>query len=132
MIFSQTADQAVLLLTLGVLLIYIELNRPGWILPGAFGLLAVLLGSASLLRSGVQPIPAALCGSAALLLAVSVRKTFPVIALGAATLSLTLGLTRIAPQVHAAVAVPCGLLLGAGTSLLTRIARRARANKGLD
>jgi membrane-bound serine protease (ClpP class) len=128
----MTADHAILLLTMGVVLIYMELNRPGWILPGAFGLLAVLLAGASLLRSGVDPVAAVLCGSAALLLAVSARKGFPVIALGAATISLTLGFLRIAPQVHAYVAVPCGLLLGVGTSLLTRIARRARTNKGLD
>jgi hypothetical protein len=30
------------------------------------------------------------------------------------------------------VAVGCGLILGISTSTLTRIARRARANKGLD
>ncbi len=132
MTLSLTPDQAILLLTLGVALIYVELNRPGWILPGAFGLLAILLAGASLLRSGVEPIAAVLCGSGAVILVCSARKTFPVVALAAATLSLMLGLLRLTPQVHAAIALSCGLLLGTGTSLLTRIARRARTNKGLD
>jgi membrane-bound serine protease (ClpP class) len=132
MTLSMTPDQAILLLTLGVALIYVELNRPGWILPGALGLLAVLLAGASLLRSGIDPVAASLCASATAILVCSARKTFPVVALVAATLSLMLGLLRLTPQVHMAVALPCGLLLGTGTSLLTRIARRARTNKGLD
>ncbi len=132
MIFALTPDQAILLLTAGVLLVCVELNRPGWIVPGAAGLLAVLLAVAALIHRGVQPAAALLCGSAAALLAVSLRKTAPVAGYAAATLALTLGLLELNPQAHAAVAVPCGLLLGAGTSVLTRIARRARANKGLD
>ena len=29
-------NSALLMLTLGILLIYVELNRPGWVVPGAF------------------------------------------------------------------------------------------------
>ncbi len=45
-------DAALLVLTLGLLLIYVELNRPGWIVSGAVGLLAVLFAVASLARAG--------------------------------------------------------------------------------
>lgn len=129
---AVTPDQAILLLTLGVLLIDLELNRPGWIVPGALGLLATLLSLAVLSHSGISPIAALLCGCGIALLAVSLRRTPPVSVSVAATLALTLGLVRLTPQVHAAVVAPCGVVLGAGTSLLTRIARRARTNKGLD
>ena len=112
-------DAAVLLLTLGLLLVWLELNRPGWILPGALGLLFVLLATA-----------------AALLLLDLLRPTPSAVAL-AAILALVLGLLRLVvapapPRVHLATAIACGLLLGGSTSVLTRIARRARANKALD
>ena len=48
-------DAAIVVLTMGVLLIYVELNRPGWILPGAAGLLATLFAGASLLRRMERP-----------------------------------------------------------------------------
>ena len=54
----------------------------------------------------------------------------------AATLGLVLGFTQLVRSPGTAVgvgmAVGCGLVLGGSTSILTRIARRARANKGLD
>jgi len=109
-------DSALLVLTLGVLLIYVELNRPGWVVPGAVGLTAALFAVASMGRSGVNP------GAGALVLDV------------AATLALVLGflhLTRDA-EIGPGLAVGCGLILGGASSILARIARRARANKGLD
>jgi membrane-bound serine protease (ClpP class) len=127
-----TPDQAILLLTAGVLLIYLELNRPGWIIPGALGLLATLLAIATLSQTSSSPVAAVLCISAVALLAVSLRKAAPTLVAAAATLTLTLGFTELNPGIHHLVAVPCGLLLGVGTSVLTHIARRARANKGLD
>jgi len=70
--------------------------------------------------------------TAAALLATGLRRSLRPLVAVAATLVLTLGLNRIDPHVHADVAVPCGVLLGASTWALTRIARRARVNKGLD
>jgi membrane-bound serine protease (ClpP class) len=128
----MTPDQALLLLTLGVFLIYIELNRPGWIIPGAAGLLAVLLALATLLRLTLNPTAAVLCCTAIALLFAGLRRTLPRLVAAAATTALTLGLTQLNRSLHIAIAVPCGLLLGVGTSYLTRIARRARTNKGLD
>jgi len=129
---SLSADRAVLLLTLGVLLIYVEMNRPGWIVPGALGLAAALVALAALAEGGVRPPAAVLCASSVVVFAVGLRRSVPWIVPAAATLALTLGLAQINPRIHAVLAVPCGLVLGVGTSLLTRIARRARVNKGLD
>lgn len=133
---TLTPDRALLLLTTCVLLIYVELNRPGWIFPGAVGLLGSLLALKSILRLDLKLAAVALvCGGVALLL-LGVRRNTPLVVAIAATLSLCLGFDHlIAPsnlQVHGSVAVGCGVILGASTWILTRIARRARTNKGLD
>jgi len=130
-------DAAVLLLTLGLLLICVELNRPGWIHPGALGLLLALFSVAALLRYDLSRAAVALLGTALALLLLDLLRPTPMLVAVAATLALVLGLDRLvvgpAPQrVDATVAVVCGLLVGGGTSWLTRIARRARANKALD
>jgi membrane-bound ClpP family serine protease len=127
-------DAALLLLTFGLLLICVELNRPGTILPGAIGLLLSLLAIASLLRLDLRWPAVLLVATAVALLAVNlVRATHPLVA-AAATLALILGFARLSSgpgdsRVHAVTASVCGLVLGVGTSLLTAIARRARINK---
>ncbi len=132
-----SGDAALLLVTLGVLLIYVELNRPGWVVSGAAGLLCVLFGVASLARWELNPAALGLVAVAiALLLLDLVRRLQRMVAL-AATMALILGFAHLvlapwADRIHTATAAGCGLTLGAGTSILTRIARRARTNKGLD
>ena len=130
-------DAAVLCLTLGLLLIYLELNRPGLILPGAIGLLIVLLTIAVLLPLPLSPIGVVLITAAAGLLLLGLTRQTPLLLAVTATLALIFGFLHLvrrgdSPQVHALTATGCGLVLGAGTSLLTHLARRARANKGLD
>lgn len=136
-------DAAILLLTLGVLLVYVELNRPGAILPGALGLTLLLLSIASLLRFDLSATGLVLVLTAGALLLLDLLRPTPPLVAAAATLALCLGLgldKLVAPVVaaparvrlHALVALPCGLVLGVGTSVLTRIARRARANKAVD
>jgi membrane-bound serine protease (ClpP class) len=130
-------DAALLIFTLGLLLIYIELNRPGWIVPGACGLLLALLAAASLLRLNVSLASATLVASAAALLLLDLFRPAPALVAIAATLALILGFCRLVQspgslRIHAPVAVLCGLALGGGTSVLARIARRARANKAVD
>jgi len=127
-------DATLLLLTFGLLLIYVELNRPGWILPGVLGLLLSLLAAASLLRLDLRWPAVVLVATAVALLALNlIRATHPLVA-AAATLALILGFARLIDgpgdsRVHAVTASICGLILGIGTSLLTAIARRARTNK---
>lgn len=132
-----TPDHALLLLTAGLLLVYVELNRPGWIVTGALGLTATLFALASLLRLEINPAAVALvCTAIALLVLDLLRRTSAMVA-AAATLALVLGFDHLILgtaqlRIHAVTAVACGTILGAGTSILTRIARRARTNKGLD
>jgi len=127
-------DVALLVLTLGVLLIYVELNRPGWVVPGVVGLTAVLFGVASLARVGVNPGAVAVVGTAVVLLGVGLRRRTPVVVDVAATLALVLGFVYLVRDagVGPGIAGGCGIFLGGVTSILTRIARRARSNKGLD
>jgi membrane-bound serine protease (ClpP class) len=130
-------DHALLLFTLGLLLIYVELNRPGWIVPGACGLLLALLATASLLRLNLSLAAVTLLATAAALLLLDLLRPAPALVALAATVALILGFDRLVQgpeqlRIHAPVAVLCGLVVGGATSVLTRIARRARANKAVD
>jgi len=135
-VHGLSPNAAVLLLTAGTLLIYLELNRPGSILPGALGLLSSLLAIYALARGPLHPIALILLLSAIALLSLDLVRPTPIPVAVAATLALILGLRCLLPNpgqpLALSVAVVCGLVLGISTSVLTRIARRARANKGLD
>jgi membrane-bound serine protease (ClpP class) len=130
-------NAAVLLLTLGLALIYFELNRPGTIIPGSLGLLATLLAFAALAPHGFNPLGIiSLLLSIALLTLDLIRPTPDIVAAFACS-TLVYGFIHLlahpcCSHISTPVAIGCGLLLGIGTSVLTRIARRARANKGLD
>ena len=130
-------NAGVVSLTIGVSLIAIELNRPGSILPGAFGLLLSLLAIASLLGRHPQiwAVVLLVLGSATIL--TQLRRNLPAWAATLATIALFCGFLSLFPlgapgRVHPAIAAVCAFFLGAGTTVLTRIARRARVNKGLD
>ncbi|HEV2577281.1 MAG TPA: hypothetical protein VGU25_08720 [Acidobacteriaceae bacterium] len=128
---------ALLIATLAVALIALELNRPGSILPGAAGLLLLLLAAASLWER--QPSELATAGAIAsiALLLLQARRPLHLSVIAALTALLIACFIRLIPRastgrINAVTAVVCGTILGAGTTVLTRIARRARQNKGLD
>jgi membrane-bound serine protease (ClpP class) len=128
---------ALLMLTVGLLLIYVELNRPGWIVYGAVGLTATLFAVASLARAGLNPAAVALVGTAVALLGLDLLRPTQIMVSIVATLALVLGFAHLVKGPGGAgigmgMAVGCGVTLGGCTSILTRIARRARTNKGLD
>ena len=130
-------DAALTLFTVGVLFIYVELNRPGTILAGALGLIAVLLAAANFSHSPINlvSILLILCGCA--LFIRSIRRNTHSLLYALATAFFLVGFLRLItkpgiPHIHAFSAVLCALLLGISTTFLTRIARRARRNKGLD
>jgi membrane-bound serine protease (ClpP class) len=129
MLRALTPDQALLMLTFGVLLIYVELNRPGLIVPGALGLLAVLLAIAPFLRHPPPMLALLLLAAAVLTFARALRRHTDTWLLIAATICLTDGFRQL--PTHLFIALPCGLLLGVVTSYLAGIAHRARTNKGL-
>jgi membrane-bound ClpP family serine protease len=134
---TLSPNAAVLIFTVGVALIAVELNRPGSILPGAVGLLLALLAAASLwprhpnVEAALQIIL-----SMALLLLQTRRTLFWLLPISAVILLIysvaTLLPPTVEPTISPWIAVLCGLLLGGGTTVLTRIARRARLHKGLD
>jgi membrane-bound serine protease (ClpP class) len=123
-----TAAIAVPMLTAGLLLVYWELNRPGLILPGALGLAASLIALASLIHHG-NSVATVFILTAVLLLGLDLLRPTHRLVVIAAVVALTLGFFSITPN---PVAVLCGILLGAGTGTLTRIAHRARANKRVN
>jgi membrane-bound serine protease (ClpP class) len=134
---ALSPNAAILVLTLGAVLISIEINRPGWILPGALGLLLALLAAASLYSRGPSAEAALeIAGCIALMLLYDrIRLHRLVVAL--ATIPLILALAHLippipGPEISPITSAVCGLILGAGTIVLTAIAHRARQNKGLD
>jgi|SRR6185437_6239138 len=134
---TLSPNTAILILTAGLALIAIEFNRPGSVLPGAIGLLLSLLAAASLAVH--HPHPGAILVVIASMTALlwQARSTLLWIIPAVATILLVLSMATLLPstaepEISRWVAVPCGLILGTGITVLTRIARRARQNKGLD
>lgn len=98
------------------------------------GLLVVLFAVASLLRLDLNLGAIALVGTAVGLLVLDLLRGSPGIVALAATVALVLGLGQLvagpgALRVNWWTGVAGGVILGTGTSILTRIARRARSNK---
>jgi membrane-bound serine protease (ClpP class) len=141
---SLSPDAAVGLGTLGVCLGLVEFNRPGRVLPGAVGLLLLLLASASLAAmpggqpgTALRPVSVLSLMAAGATLARNAWRPIPwPILIGASLIlvaSLRWLLRSTCPHpIHADVAVPCGLLVAALSIFLTRIAFRARRAKALD
>jgi membrane-bound serine protease (ClpP class) len=134
---TLSPDAAVLILTAGLVLIAIELNRPGSILPGAVGLLLTLLATAGLIQHHPRPEVAVEAVFCAALLLLQLRRKLSAVVVICATIALIFSVANLippipGPHISAWTALLSGLLIGAGTTVLTRIARRARRNKGLD
>jgi membrane-bound serine protease (ClpP class) len=126
---------AVLILVLGGLLIYVEFNAPGTIVPGALGTVLVLL---ALFALNLLPIhyTAAMLVLAAFALMLLEAKFASHGVLGAVgILCLIFGLLTLVPgpvpemRVHISTAVACGIGFGLITAFLLRIAIQARRNK---
>ncbi len=117
-------------LAAGILLIYAELNRPGRVFPGAIGLLLVLLACARVYEAHPRPVSLVLLATAVALLAVELLRASHVWVAAAATVALVLGFRELlTPPVAWAVCILSGVALGIVTSVLARVARRAKANK---
>jgi membrane-bound serine protease (ClpP class) len=130
-------DLAVLVLVLGALLIYLEFNVPGTIVPGALGTLFTVLAlfGLNLLPIHHTAVFLLIAGVAMFLL----EAQFPshgALAL-AGTLSFTAGLMTLVDgpipeqRVHTSTAVAAGLGFGCISFLLAWIALRARRSKVL-
>jgi len=137
LIATLSPNAAILFLTIGVALVALELNRPGSIVPGAAGLFLTLFATACLIAHHPKPLSALGVVFCAGLLIVQARRDLSWLVPTIATILLIVSIATLlppipGPEILGWVAISCGLILGAGTTLLTRIARRARQNKGLD
>ncbi len=128
---------AVLILVVGGLLIYLEFNTPGTIIPGALGTLLVVLAlfALNLLPVRYTSLMLLLAAFALLLLEAKfashgVLATAGVVCLIFGTLTLVAGPIP-EMRVSIATAVCTGIAFGAITTFLLRIAIRARRNKVL-
>jgi len=126
---------AVLILMAGALLIYLEFNTPGTIIPGALGTLLVLLALFSLNLLPVRYTSLALMVGALILMVLEAKFPSHGILAATGTVALVLGaLTLVAGpipemRVQLATAIATGLAFGLITTFLVRIALIARHNK---
>ena len=130
-------NAAVLLATASLCLIALELNRPGLILPGALGLLLLLLAAAALLSRPLRLWAAGMLVLAVGGFALNLWKRLPAPVLALLIAAVPLGLRFLvrpprAGGVHPAIAALCGLTLGLLGASLSRIAFRARRLKAVN
>lgn len=131
----MSGDAALGLVTAGALLIFVECNRPGRVLPGAFGCLLLLLGTNNLRSfSGWSdgPLWMGLAGLGLIgLMRWRLLLGVPGV-LGTALLTTALGMVARGSggALDGETAVGCGIVLGVTSSLLMMIAGRAWRAKG--
>ena len=132
-----TPDVAVALAGAGILLIFLECNLPGAILPGATGLLLLLSGVYGLSLHPLRPSSVAVLLLAGLTLAVAPRLPLPGITAAFGSAALIFALANLIPptspsgRIHPLVALLVGAAVGLSTTLLGRVAERARRNKAV-
>jgi membrane-bound serine protease (ClpP class) len=128
-------DIAVMLLVMGGLLIYLEFNVPGTVVPGSLGALFLLLGFFGLNLLPVRHTAIVLLLAAIALMVLETKFTSHGILAVAGIVSLVLGLATLVDgpipelQVHTATAVGAGLGFGSISFGLAWIALRARRGK---
>lgn len=126
---------AVLVLMVGGLLIYVEFNTPGTIIPGALGTILVLLAVFSLNLLPVRYTSVMLLVAAFALLILEAHFASHGVLAAAGILCLVIGALTLVDgpipelRVHLATALSAGLAFGLITVFLLRLAFKARRNK---
>jgi membrane-bound serine protease (ClpP class) len=135
--FLANPNIALLLLGGGILLIYLEFNVPGTIVPGALGTVMVLLAIFALDLLPIRNTALLLLLSAVTLIVLELKFTSHGILALAGIVCLTFGMLTLIdapiPELAIHPAVACGLAAGLGilTFVLLRLALRARHTKFL-
>jgi membrane-bound serine protease (ClpP class) len=130
-------DVAVLLLVLGGLLIYLEFNVPGTVVPGSLGTLFVLLSLFGLNLLPIRHTAIALLLAAVVMMVLEAKFGAHGVLAVAGVASLVFGLATLVDgpipelRVHTATALGAGLGFGAISFGLAWIALRARRGKVL-
>lgn len=128
-------DFAVCLLVLGALLIYLEFNVPGTVVPGSIGTLFVLLGLFGLNLLPVRHTAVVLLLAALVMMVLEAKFASHGMLGLAGTASLVFGLATLVDgpipelQVHTGVAIGAGIGFGIISFGLAFIALRARRSK---
>jgi membrane-bound serine protease (ClpP class) len=128
---------AVCLLVLGCLLIYLEFNVPGTVVPGAIGTLFVLLGFFGLNLLPVRHTAVVLLLAALIMIVLEAKFASHGILALAGTVSLVFGLATLVDgpipelQVHTSIAVGAGIGFGLISFGLAFLAVRAHRSKML-
>ena len=126
---------AVLILVMGGLLIYLEFNSPGTIIPGALGTLLLLTALFSLNLLPVRYTAIMLLLGAFTFLVLEAKFPSHGILASAGIIALIFGTLTLVDgpipelRVRLATAIACGVAFGLITLFLVRIAIRARQNK---
>jgi membrane-bound serine protease (ClpP class) len=130
-------DLDVLLLLCGALLIYLEFNVPGTIVPGALGTLMMLLAIFGFNLLPIQHTAVLLLFAAVALMALEAKFASHGVLATAGVLCLVFGLATLVDgpgpemRVHLSVAASAGVAFGAISFFLAWIALRARRAKRL-
>ena len=126
---------AVLILVLGGLLIYLEFNSPGTIIPGALGTLLLLVALFSLNLLPVRYTAVVLLIAAFILLLLEAKFPSHGVLAGSGVIALVFGTLTLVDgpipemRVRVSTAIACGVAFGLITLFLVRIAILARKNK---
>jgi membrane-bound serine protease (ClpP class) len=126
---------AVLVLMIGGLLIYVEFNTPGTIIPGTLGTIMVLLALFGLNLLPVRYTSVMLLVAAFALLILEAHFASHGVLAAAGIVSLVVGALTLVDgpipelRVHLATALSAGVAFGLITVFLLRLALRARRNK---
>jgi membrane-bound serine protease (ClpP class) len=128
-------DLAVLMLVVGGLLIYLEFNIPGTVVPGALGTMLVLLSLFGLNLLPIRHTAILLLVAAMVMILLETKFASHGILALAGTLALVFGLATLVDgpidelRVHLGTALGAGIGFGAISFLLAFIALRARRSK---
>jgi membrane-bound serine protease (ClpP class) len=126
---------AVLILLAGALLIYLEFHVPGTIVPGALGTLLVVLSLFALNLLPVRGTAWMMMLAALILMLLEAKMPSHGILAGTGTLLLVFGMLTLVNgpipelRVQVATAVAAGIAFGLITTVLVRVAWKARRNK---
>jgi membrane-bound serine protease (ClpP class) len=129
-------DFAVLLFIVGALLIYLEFNVPGTVVPGALGVLCVLLALFAFNLLPIRHTAVFLLIAALALILLEVKFSSHGLLALAGTVSLVFGLLTLVDgppefRVHTSTALAAGLTFGTITFFLAYLGFKARRNKAV-